>query len=179
MFLVGNLADPYVPMLVRAESDTNFNVRLTFREKSFCTGDEARATLSMIIDGMSKWKTGVPYWAREPKGLDGQGVALQFPLTCSKIHSFCNIADWHYGGSFEGKGSGCNYMCSIILANLHEVQRQKGQIPRHLKIQMDNCAKDNKNHTVLGLLALLVQDGVVEDVEVRRSCNCRLDQCAS
>lgn len=32
---------------------------------------------------------------------------------------------------------------------------------------MDNCAKDNKNHTVLGLLALLVQEGVVEDVEVR------------
>lgn len=31
---------------------------------------------------------------------------------------------------------------------------------------MDNCAKDNKNHTFLGLIALLVQAGVVLTAEV-------------
>lgn len=120
----------------------------------------------MIIDAMSKWKTSVPYFAREPKCLDGKGTQLQYPLTATKIHNMCTIADWQYGGSFEGQGSGCNFVCSLLLANMHEVHKLKGQIPNHLKLQMDNCAKDNKNHTVFGLLALLVQEGVVEDVEV-------------
>ena len=136
-----------------------------YREKARRRGEEARRTLSMIIDAMSKWKTGIPYWARAPKVFDSKGVPLQYPLTCSKIHGFANIADWHYGGQFEGQGSGCNYMC-ILLSNLHEYHRPQGHLPADLKLQMDNCAKDNKNHTVLALLALLVQEGVHESIEV-------------
>lgn len=120
----------------------------------------------MIIDAMSKWKTSLPFFPREPKSLDGKGVPLQFPLTCSKIHGFCNIADWQYGGNFAGSGSGSNYMCGLLLQNLHEIHRQKGCIPQHILLQMDNCAKDNKNHTVFGLLAFLVQEGVAEDIVV-------------
>lgn len=121
---------------------------------------------SMIIDAMSKWKTCLPHWSREPKHLDGKGVPLNFPLTCSKIHGFANIADWQYGGQIQGPGSGSNSMCNTILLNLHAIQKEKSELPRHLRLQLDNCAKDNKNHTVLGFLALLVQEGVFEDVQV-------------
>ena len=122
-------------------------------------------TLSMILDGMSKWKTTVPHLAREPKSLDSQGNRLQYTLTASKIHGLCNVADWQYGGHFQGPGSGCNFSCSVILANLHLVEELTGEIPRHLKLQMDNCAKDNKNSTVLGFCGLLVAEGIVETVE--------------
>ena len=57
-------------------------------------------------------------------------------------------------------------MCNTILLNLHAIQKEKGELPRHLRLQLDNCAKDNKNHTVLGFLALLVQQGVVAEVQV-------------
>lgn len=126
----------------------------------------------MIVDGMSKWKTDQPHFAREPKSLDQHGHSLQYPLTASKIHGLCNVADWQYGGQFQGAGSGCNFSCSILLANLQLVEDMRGKVPRHLKLQMDNCAKDNKNCTVLGFCALLVEAGVVETVEVtfRNSC---------
>ena len=52
--------------------------------------------------------------------------------------------------------------------NLHAIQKEKKELPRHLRLQLDNCAKDNKNHTVLGFLALLVQQGVVGEVQVSR-----------
>ena len=57
-------------------------------------------------------------------------------------------------------------MCNTILLNLHAIQEEKGELPRHLRLQLDNCAKDNKIHTVLGFLALLVQQGVVAEVQV-------------
>ena len=108
----------------------------------------------------------VPHFAREPKSLGQQGEQLHFQLTVSKIHNMCNVADWQYGGQFSGPGSGCNFSCSILLANLHLIEEMKGDIPRHLKLQMDNCAKDNKNSTVLGFCGLLVAEGVVETAEV-------------
>ena len=127
-------------------------------------------SLSIIIDGMSKWKTEVPHFARECKGLDSHGHRLQYPLTASKIHGLCNVGDWQYGGQFQGPGSGCNFSCSILLANLQLVEELRGGLPRHLKLQMDNCAKDNKNCTVLGFFALLVALRVVETVGVNTRC---------
>ena len=46
------------------------------RERAFSWLDVVRMTFSMIIDAMSKWKTSVPYFAREPKCLDGKGTQL-------------------------------------------------------------------------------------------------------
>ena len=130
------------------------------------TAEQCSHVLSIIIDAMSKWKTSVPHWRRIPKGLDSQGTMLNFPLTCSKVHGFANIADFTFAGQLRGEGSGSNAMCSILLEDMHSIQQSKGEIPAKLRLQMDNCAKDNKNHTVLGMVALLVQEGVVEDAEV-------------
>ncbi len=57
-------------------------------------------------------------------------------------------------------------MCSILLYVLNTVSEVKGCLPPSLKLQLDNCAKDNKNKTVMGLLASLVQAGVFVDIEV-------------
>ena len=122
--------------------------------------------VSIIIDAMSQWKTVLPHFAREPKMLDGKGQPVAFPLTASKIHNLGIYADWQLDGTLEGPGSGTNAMCCTILADMHAVHRAKKEIPMHLRLQMDNCAKDNKNHTVLGLVALLVQTGVVMDAQV-------------
>ena len=67
--------------------------------------------LSMIIDAMSKWKTDLPHFAREPKMLDGKGQPVSFPLTASKIHNLGIYADWQMDGTLEGPGSGTNAMC--------------------------------------------------------------------
>ena len=137
---------------------------------AFNRESEKTYSLSMIGDAMSKWKTTVPHLAREPKSLDSQGNRLQYSLTASKIHGLCSVADWQYGGQFQGPGSGCNFSCSVILANLHLVEEMTGEIPRHFKLQMDNCAKDDKNSTVLGFCGLLVAEGIVETVEVSHLC---------
>lgn len=128
---------------------------------------EGGQVLSIIIDAMSRWKTSLPHLRRLPKGLDGEWHPLLFPLTASKVHNFAVLADFQFGGQLKGEGSGSSATCSTILEDLHAVQRLTGKLPPNLKLQMDNCAKDNKNSTVLGLVALLVQEGVVEDAEVR------------
>ncbi len=120
----------------------------------------------MIIDAMSKWKTSVPHFARPPNSISITGVPLQYQLMGSKIHGFANVADFQYGGQIAGAGSGSNSMCSIMLSNLHLIQNRNGEIPPHLCLQLDNCAKDNKNHTLLGFVALLVQLGIVQTVQV-------------
>ena len=153
---------------------TTFIFAMCFRQQAFSRECHKVYSLSMITDAMSKWKTTVPHLAREPKSLDSQGNRLQYSLTASKIHGLCNVADWQYGGQFQGAGSGCNFSCSVILANLHLVEESTGEIPRHLKLQMDNCAKDNKNATVLGFCGLLVAEGVVETVEVSNNSQSQL-----
>ena len=123
--------------------------------------------LSIIIDAMSRWKTALPHWRRCPKSLDGDWHPILFPLTATKIHGFTVLADFQFGGQLKGEGSGSSATCSMLLEALHSIQEQKGKLPPNLRLQMDNCAKDNKNSTVLGLVALLVREGVVEDAEVR------------
>lgn len=125
----------------------------------------------MIIDAMSKWKTAVPKFCRMPKGLSTTEQPLSFQLTASKVHGFATLAMWQYGGQLQGSGSGANAMCDIILHNLWCCYDAKGYLPRTLQLQMDNCAKDNKNHTVFGFLAALVQREVVESVEVSSVIN--------
>ena len=68
------------------------------------TAEQCSRVLSIIIDAMSKWKTSIPHWRRIPKGLDGQGTVLNFPLTCSNVHGFANIAISHLPDSYVEKG---------------------------------------------------------------------------
>ena len=152
--------------LSTCHSGALLNYQVCCRVLAFNLESATTYCLSGIQDGMSKWKTSLPHFAREGKGLDSFGHKLLYPLTASKIHRLCNVADWQYGGQFQGTGSGCNFSCSIMLANLHMVEELRGHLPRHMKLQMDNCAKDNKNSTVLGFCALLVAEGIVETVEV-------------
>ena len=155
-----------------------FIFAMCFKQQAFSRECHKVYSLSMITNAMSKWKTTVPHLAHEPESLDSQGNRLQYSLTASKVHGLCNVARWQCGGQFQGAGSGCNFSCSVILANLHLVEESTKEIPRHLKLQMDNCPKDNKNATVLGFCGLLVAEGVVETVEVNNNSQSQLVKIA-
>ncbi len=47
-----------------------------------------------------------------------------------------------------------------------EVPRRGDALPKRLDLQMDNTAKDNKNHYLLGFCGMLVAEGVFEEVRV-------------
>jgi len=57
----------------------------------------------------------------------------------------------------------CNLTLTSLLCTLHEIVK-KGQLPRYLRLQMDNCVRENKNKYVLGFLALLVQRRIFLEV---------------
>lgn len=122
--------------------------------------------LSVIIDGMSCWKTQIPHFIRPNKEVCNAGQPLQQPLIAAKVHGLGNIAFWQHGGQLTGPGSGSNVTCSIILYILHEVKAKRGFLPQKLKLQMDNCGKDNKNITVIAFLASLLEAGIFTEVEV-------------
>ena len=51
---------------------------------------------------------------------------------------------------------------SVLYAISSEVS--DGQLPPTLYIQMDNCARENKNKYFIGMMALLVKLGFVKDI---------------
>ena len=58
-----------------------------------------------------------------------------------------------------------NLTINCLLACLFEEAVVKGnKLPRKLYVQLDNCARENKNRYYIGILALLVKLGVVEEV---------------
>ena len=59
-----------------------------------------------------------------------------------------------------------NLTCAAILHVLNQYQQDRGDLPDNLYLQLDNCASENKNHTVFGFLAYLVQIGVFKSIEV-------------
>ena len=58
-----------------------------------------------------------------------------------------------YGFFFEG-GQGMskkNIVCGAIIYLINEWKEEKRELPDVLHLQLDNCAGDNKNHTMIGL----------------------------
>ena len=53
----------------------------------------------------------------------------------------------------------------VLVADLRAAQ-QRARLPPVLLLHMDNCGRENKNHTVLGLLALLIEKGVFVEIQI-------------
>jgi hypothetical protein len=49
---------------------------------------------------------------------------------------------------------------------LEEYRRRYRRFPRRLRLQLDITAKDNKNYALLGYLACIVRQGLIEEIEV-------------
>jgi hypothetical protein len=77
-------------------------------------------------------------------------------------HTFGTRYLYHFPSEYYEHGA--NLTCSLLFHHLKELKLEGRAIPSQLQIQFDNCWRENKNITVFGFAAYLVQIGLFESV---------------
>jgi hypothetical protein len=114
----------------------------------------------IIIDGMTMMY--LPNVQPMPKGAS-QAARMKYHVTGIIDHTFKEQSLFFSPNTLEG---GASHTCTILANHLMMIRKDKGRRPRHLQIQTDNCFRENKNTTVFGFAALLVQHGIYETVTI-------------
>lgn len=116
--------------------------------------------MSMIIDGMDHTKLGVPHFAnwRKPKSLEH----VQ-PVGCTgvKIHGQSSQV-YHYMDVHQFPHDP-NLTMNVLL---HALSCAAEHLPPILLLQLDNCFRENKNYSFMGLIALLVYRQHIAEAQI-------------
>jgi hypothetical protein len=116
--------------------------------------------LSLIIDGMDHTKLGVPHFPnwRKPKSLEQlqpvglTGVKIHTPK--AQVHHYMDVHQYPHDP---------NLTMNVLL---HSLVSAADVLPPILLIQLDNCFRENKNFSFMGLCALLVYRRHVQEAHV-------------
>jgi hypothetical protein len=157
----------------RLTAQKNLHVKFTNMEREQYDMHRVQATkqpatyLSIIIDAMDQFKTNLPAMAKFPKSLANIerirnrliGVIVHGQKPCKHLfHIFENVA------------SDTNLTLTILLKTLRRVEDQLAaegkELPRTLRLQLDNCPAENKNQILLSLVFWLVHIGMFDTVQV-------------
>ena len=125
--------------------------------------------LFVNLDGMDQQKTNVP---RPQKAAKGDETGL--PLPVRLVGAIAYGRGWYGYWSTPQWASSSNVTLTALTKVIPAEQargkaagaRTRTGLPPRLWLQMDNTAKDNKNHYLLGYCGLLVAEGLFEEVEV-------------
>jgi hypothetical protein len=129
---------------------------------------EPESSISMIVDAMTKYKTGSPTFSRQTN-IPGFR-ALEQQLYGVLVHADRNNEEYK-GGFFgylvdESVIQGTNVNVECVHRTLLKLKKQRKKWPETLYVQLDNTSKDNKNRGTFGYFAYLVAAGVFKKVVV-------------
>ena len=130
--------------------------RLHYYENRERARDEPTKYMSLIVDGMDQNKTNLPHFVRLSKSAAGLWV-LRTHITGFIQHGvgagiFIDFQQWPHDSNLT-----INILMQLLLSS------QK-PLADTLLLQMDNCARENKNKYVFAFLALLVELEVFVEV---------------
>ena len=120
------------------------------------------SVLSVVIDDMTKRKTELPHHARPMKKLESTDTQkVPYNLTGALAHGFKAYAFWSSGSQLYGN---VNKLIDVIFYIINDYEAEKGYLPEHLKLQLDNV-QSNKCHVLFGALSLIMMSGKFKSVE--------------
>ena len=139
------------------------------RSRAEYARNHTREVLFVNLDGMDQQKTNVP---RPQKSAKGDEVGL--PLPVRLVGAIAYSRGWYGFWSTPQWASSSNVTLTALTRVIRAEQargRASGDrgatgLPPRLWVQMDNTAKDNKNHYLLGYCGMLLAEGLFEEVEV-------------
>jgi hypothetical protein len=134
--------------------------------------------MCICIDGMDNQKTNLPHCngILKNKGIDNEGEALQTKLIGALVdgigfQSYMTLPTVYHGS---------NVTWTVLLHVLHEIKKSGRTLPPVLFLQLDNCARDNKNQVMFAFAGLLIHCGVFEEVYINflpvGHTHCEIDQ---
>ena len=115
--------------------------------------------MSIIIDGMDQSTTTLP----RPHLISKFSSAM-WKLTCHLVGVLVHGRSHHVYVDLGEIPQDSNTTCNILLQVL---KKYVGELPPVLYLQMDNCARENKNQYVFGLCCILVELKIFEKVSFR------------
>jgi hypothetical protein len=59
-----------------------------------------------------------------------------------------------------------NQVITSIMNVLHDVKQRRSRLPPYLRIQADNCGRENKNVYILALYRTLVALGIFKEIQL-------------
>ena len=119
-------------------------------------------SLCLIIDGMDQNTTTLPHFKRTPPRLEGNRF-LKTHVCGVLVHGFKLFCDvWidtlHLHDS--------NQVATSIMRAIRSVHLSRGKLPPILRIQADNCWRENKNKFIFGLCSMLVAQNIFQTVKM-------------
>ena len=148
--------------------DRNFlkHVEEFMSEKNQYYGARAKAVsnshdyISIIMDAMDQRKTRIPFWTN-PAKIVAHCFLLKLKLFCAIVHGYGSFYFW----CTEQVKHDTNLAIEVLHRVLLKYQREKGDLPPVLYLQLDN-GPDQKSKQFLAFIAYLVQMKVFNKIKV-------------
>jgi hypothetical protein len=117
--------------------------------------------MSLIIDGMDQNTTWVPKFKQSVKGIESRYIKTHLcGILVHGIGLYCHVwIDAHYKHD-------SNQVVTSIMEVIRDVKRRHGRLPPYLRIQADNCGRENKNVYILALCGTLVALGIFKEIQL-------------
>lgn len=130
----------------------------TFKRSAIITPD---VYMSIIVDGMDQNTTMVPKMRQTVKNIESRFVKTH--LCGVLVHGIGLYADVWIDAHHKHDS---NQVVTTVMHVINDVKRRKGRVPPTLRIQADNCTRENKNVYMFALCASLVGLGIFQEVQL-------------
>lgn len=159
---LGETKDPQKRKLLQEKRARHLRKQNLERQKYYKHQQKAKSYpnryLSLIIDGMDQSKTQLPHFVHASKFTSAMW-RLRVHLVGVIVHG---IGVYGFFDLFEYSHS-TNLTLSVLLSVIYMLRES---LPDVLYLQMDNCARENKNRYLLAFMAYLVEKGVFRKIKV-------------
>jgi hypothetical protein len=145
---------------MRSHLDYVKKCRAAFMDRAQFARENKKDVLFINIDGMDQYKTGIPVAGTKAKGDD-----VGKPLTTKLLGSIAYGYGWYGYWSLPEWAASSNLTLTALCHIIREIS-ELGPLPDKLHVQMDNTAKDNKNHYLLGFCSMLIAEQLFKEVVV-------------
>jgi hypothetical protein len=117
--------------------------------------------MSLIVDGMDQNTTMVPKMRQTMKNIESRFVKTH--LCGVLVHSIGLYADVWIDAHHKHDS---NQVIMSVMHVIADVRRRKDRLPPTLRIQADNCTRENKNIYMFVLCAALMGLGYFQEVQL-------------
>lgn len=159
---LGETRDPAKRAILIEKREKHLRLQNMERQKYYKHQTKAKIHsskyLSIIIDGMDQSKTQIPHFVHASKFTSSMW-RLRVHLVGVILHG---IGVYGFFDLFEYSHS-TNLTLSVLLSIFYML---KESLPDVLYLQMDNCARENKNRYVLAFMAYLVERKIFRKVKI-------------
>jgi hypothetical protein len=141
--------------------DMTLEERMEYSRGRSAAMNEPDQYMSLIIDGMDQNTTWIPKFKQSVKGIESRYIKTHLcGVLVHGIGLYCHVwIDAHHKHD-------SNQVVTSIMEVVRDVKQRRSRLPLYLRIQADNCGRENKNVYILALCGTLVALGIFKEIQL-------------